>query len=308
MGQTNVIEPQTFNRPAITQTIQSGSDTLHISRRPLLWLNVVCLDAPLVAVGWQWIFAQAFSIAPLASDRVALFLTAWFIYLIDRFADSVSLSANFPKSIRQQVCFDHRNVWLALILMVGILDAGIIFTRLDFSTMMDGLVLGLVALCYLILNWAYHKMWETVPIKELIIGVLFSAGTVVVGLPLASIARSTIAFTSAAALFAMLCWLNCVSIAVWERDLDLFQAKHSIATRSFAVKYYAWVWLVWIASISVVLSLSGAFDPALAICLSVSAVLLFLLHFGQTPRDERTALADLVLLTPFVFLFLEKLL
>jgi multisubunit Na+/H+ antiporter MnhB subunit len=74
------------------------------------------------------------------------------------------------------------------------------------------------------------------------------------------------------------------------------------------VKYCACVWLVGIASISVVLFFFGAFDPALAICLSISAVLLFLLHFGRIPRDERTALADLVLLTPFAFLFLEKLL
>jgi hypothetical protein len=308
MGQSSVIESQTFNRPAITQAIQSGSDALHISRRPLLCLNIVCLDAPLVALAWQWLLAQTFSVAVPLANRVALFLTAWFIYLIDRFADSVSLSANFPKSIRQQVCSDHRNLWLALILMVGILDAGIIFTRLDFATTMGGLVLGLVALCYLILNWAYHRVWETVPIKELIIGVLFAAGTVVVGLPLASIAKSTIAFTSAAGLFAMLCWLNCVSIAVWERNLDLLQAKHSIATRSPDVKYCACVWLVGIASISVVLFFFGAFDPALAICLSISAVLLFLLHFGRIPRDERTALADLVLLTPFAFLFLEKLL
>src|ERR1051325_12090113 len=77
----------------------------------------------------------------------------WFIYLLDRFADSVSLRTNFPKSIRQQVCFDHRNLWMALILIVGILDGCVIFARLDFATTFWGLVLGTAAFCYLILNW-----------------------------------------------------------------------------------------------------------------------------------------------------------
>jgi hypothetical protein len=306
MGQSSVTESQTFNGPTIASAIQS--DTLLISRRPLLWLNVICLDAPLVAVGWQWIFAQTFSVTPAASNRVALFLTAWFIYLIDRFADSVSLNANSPKSIRQQTCREHRNLWLALILIVGILDAVVIFSRVDFATMVRGLLLGTAAFCYLILNWAYHKAWHMLPIKELIIGILFTAGSVVVGLPLALVGRSLIAFASAAGLFAMLCWLNCISIAVWESRLDLLQAKHSIATRVPSVNYWACVWLVGIASASVVIFFLGAFDPALAICLGVSAVLLFLLHFGQIPRDERTALADLVLLTPLAFLLLKKLL
>jgi hypothetical protein len=306
MGQSSMTGSQMYDRPAITVAVQC--DSLHICRRPLLWLNVVCLDAPLVAVSWQWIFARTFSIAPPASDRIALFLTAWFIYLLDRFADSVSLRTNFPKSIRQQVCFDHRNLWMALILIVGILDGCVIFARLDFATTFWGLVLGTAAFCYLILNWAYHKGWQIVPIKELTIGVLFAVGTVIVGLPLASIGRSTIAFGSAAGLFAMLCWLNCVSIAVWERNLDLLQDKDSIATRLLDVKYYACVCLIGIALVSIILFFSGIFHPALASCLSVSAALLILLHFGRILRDERTALADLVLLTPLAFLFLEKLL
>jgi hypothetical protein len=41
---------------------------------------------------------------------------------------------------------------------------------------------------------------------------------------------------------------------------------------------------------------------AVALCLGVSASLLGALHFVPLPPDERTALADLVLLTPLAVL------
>jgi hypothetical protein len=53
------------------------------------------------------------------------------------------------------------------------------------------------------------------------------------------------------------------------------------------------------------------FDPRvwpLAVCLGISSILLFALHFFSIGRDERTALADLVLLTPLAFVLGEKLL
>src|SRR4051812_43384418 len=71
---------------------------------PLVWLNLVCLDAPLVAISWQWIFGHALhQVVPLG-HRLALFFTAWLIYLADRFGDSMSLRSNQPKSLRQQFC------------------------------------------------------------------------------------------------------------------------------------------------------------------------------------------------------------
>ena len=73
-----------------------------VSRSPLLWLNLVCLDAPLVAICWQWIFAYNFHLSVPPGHRAALFLTAWLIYLADRFGDSLSLVAGQPNSARQQ--------------------------------------------------------------------------------------------------------------------------------------------------------------------------------------------------------------
>jgi len=74
---------------------------------PFVWLNLVCLDAPLVAVSWHWLLADVFQIAIPRGTTAALFLTAWLIYLTDRFVDSVSLDQRTAVSLRQRFCRRH---------------------------------------------------------------------------------------------------------------------------------------------------------------------------------------------------------
>src|SRR5207244_2300393 len=96
-----------------------GLQDCAVSRSPLVWLNVVCLDAPLVAICWQWIFAYSFHLSVPPGHRAALFLTAWLIYLADRFGDSLSLVAGQPNSARQQFCLRHQSIWLVSIICVA---------------------------------------------------------------------------------------------------------------------------------------------------------------------------------------------
>ena len=97
-----------------------------------------------------------------------------------------------------------------------------------------------------------------------------------------------------------------MSIAVWERDLDRMQRKHSIAT----------CWLraeIFVPILSAILAVTSLFFGILrpqlwplASCFALSAILLIGLHFVPAARDERTALADLVLLTPLAWLLAGK--
>src|ERR1035437_3791084 len=93
----------------------------NVKGRPLLWLNVLCLDAPLVAITWQWMFAHAFHLTLTPAERLALFLTAWWIYLLDRLADSVALAPTATRSARIDFCLRHRNRRAVLRLTVGLL-------------------------------------------------------------------------------------------------------------------------------------------------------------------------------------------
>ena len=53
-----------------------------------LWPNLLSLDAPLVAVLWQSFLAYRFSLPLRLSGCLALGLTVWSIYLLDRLLDA----------------------------------------------------------------------------------------------------------------------------------------------------------------------------------------------------------------------------
>lgn len=287
-------------------TVLMGWQARAVSRNPLLWLNFVCLDAPLVAISWQWLFAHNFHLVVPLGHRIALFLTAWLIYLADRFGDSNSLRSSQPKSLRQQFCLRHLNTWLGAIVCVAIVDALAVLKAVDYGTLVPGAILGVLTILYVAINHAHSEVWETIPLKEFAIGCLFAAGTLLGVTPHIFAERWTIIL--AAILFAAVCWLNCVSIAIWERDLDRIQGRHSIATHWPHVNLPA-------RAVSPILlggcALLVAFDFLLwpiACCLGASGLLLSALCFAPVSRDERTAFADIVLLTPIVLLFAERLL
>ncbi len=283
-----------------------GLEDRAVSRSPLLWLNLVCLDAPLVAICWQWIFAHSFHLSVPGGHLAALFLTAWVIYLADRFGDSVSLVAGQPKSARQQFCSRHKNIWLVSIICVAVFDLIVILRAVNYETAVPGAVLGAFTIAYVAINHARSEIWETLPLKEFIIGSLFAAGTLLGVTPHVFAKRSTMIF--GAVLFAALCSLNCVSIAIWERDLDRIQGKHSIATRWAQADSLPRLLLLLLLAGSVLLVLFDLGSWPVALCLGASGLLLGALPFVPVSRDERTAFADVVLFTPLALFVVEKVL
>jgi hypothetical protein len=253
---------------------------------------------------------------------VALFLTAWLIYLADRLADSTSLKPGFPRSLRQEFCERHRESWIATVLLVAGFDAYVIWRATAWTTFLLGIVVGGLALIYLVVNHPLGLVWRSLPAKELAIGILFTAGTLVALMP--AIPSVTPAFVRCAVAFAVLCALNCISIARWERELDQAQKKVSIATRhpSFTSRTDLICGSLAVASLLLMI-VDRAATPILG-CACVSALLLYWLNastgfkegrFSNRPgsrnrginrrslgidRDRRTALADLVLLTPLL--------
>lgn len=231
---------------------------------------------------------------------MALFLTAWLIYLADRLADSISLKAGFPRSLRQEFCLRHREIWITTVLLIAGFDAYVIWRTIALETFLVGAFVGLLALIYLVLNHPLGLIWRSLPAKELAIGVLFAAGTLVALMP--AIPSVTMPIVAFAMVFAALCALNCISIANWERGLDRAQEKVSIATRHPGIARRAGM-----ISASLALAAFGlaiAYRPAAPAlgCVCASALLLAWLNSRRAPRndDQRTALADLVLLTPVV--------
>jgi len=293
--------------------------------RPFTWLSLVCLDAPLVATAWLWLFAHTFHLPLQTGNSVALFLTAWLIYLADRFADACSLNPNLPRSLRQDFCLRHREIWIVTVALVAGFDGYVIWRATAWETVLVGAIIGVLALIYLVLNHPLGLIWRSLPAKEFAIGTLFAAGTGVALLPRPPI---TPIFAVAALMFAALCSLNCISIASWERELDRAQRKVSIATRHPSVARHVRNLCALLALGAIAVGFTFPSAAPLFACVGASAFFLAWLstsprfdegRFSNRPRrflnrvslvwspDERTALADLVLLTPFVLLIVSAL-
>ena len=167
------------------------------------------------------------------------------------------------------------------------------------------LVVGVLSLCYLSINYWLGKMWRSVPLKEVCIGCLFASGTVAAVVPRVGLSAM---FLVAFAFFAALCSLNCIGIAIWERDLDLTQGKNSIATRWPNVRSWFPAATITLATCAIIIGPIARPAASLYCCVALSGFLLAAVDslgkriFG---RDQRTAMADLVLLTPLM-LFLVK--
>jgi hypothetical protein len=261
-------------------------------------LNLVCLDAPIVAVAWLALFARTCGLPLQTGNGIALFLTAWMIYLGDRLADSATIEANGPQSLRQQFCRRHRCIWVVAVALVAGLDAYVIWRTTALETFLAGAAVGLLALIYLVLNHPLGLIWRSLPAKELVIGVLFAAGTLVALLP--GLENAAIGFPISATFFAALCVLNCMSIARWECGLDRAQGKISIATRHPAIARGSGLIALVLGVAAFAMAILFYLAAPLFACLSVSALFLAWLNSAPIEVDRRTALADLVLLTPII--------
>ena len=101
----------------------------------MVWLNLVCLDAPLVSVTWLWLFARTFHATVAPAGYAALFLTAWLIYLGDRLADTYSLRDGEPRSLRHEFCRNHRHLWIGALAVIAATDAWLIWRSIAGETL-----------------------------------------------------------------------------------------------------------------------------------------------------------------------------
>jgi hypothetical protein len=270
---------------------------------PIIWLNLLCLDAPIVAVSWQWLFARSFGAHLSFSLRALLFLTAWLIYLADRFADTIRLRAETPMSLRHRFCKEHTVAWWVAIVVIFVVDTSLAIRTLDLQMLLLGGTLAAICALYLFVNHSLGGRWRPFPMKEKAVGVLFAAGATLA--VVAVLPGLTISFGVALALFALLCTFNCLLIAAWERELDAAQGKSSLLTGWPAVERVFKPLGFLIAGATLVIAMFWRFAAPLWLCLAASALLLVWLNAAvHLPRDRRTALADLVLLTPLAVLLL----
>ena len=265
------------------------------------WPTVLSLDAPAVAVLWQWQLARAAGAALATSRAVILGAAVWLVYSADRWIEGRRLETDAIRTQRHY--FYHRwsgpvaVVWV-IVALAGLTEA---FTRLNGREIAAGLLLLTPVLIYLISHQHLHRHspWR-VP-KEICVGFLFGAG-VAVFVAVAPGARLG-GLTGPLALFTLLCFGNCALISSWETAVD-----HSHDQMSFARQFPRGVavsrGLPWIlAGIAAVMGArSSAAARSAFSCASASGALLGLVDAAERRigRERARVLADVALMTPVV--------
>lgn len=250
------------------------------------WHHVVSLDAPAVALCWQWQWSRYLGISLDWSAYVILGLGVWSIYLLDRVID-VGADSSSHDTARHRFASRHRRVIARAGVIIGVSAFLLALLRLSAETIAYGLVLGGLVSVYLLAILRRPGLREDGWSKELFVGLMFALGTAF--FPLMEQPSAWIPLAPPLSLFAGLCIVNCGLITCWET-----QSRSSNRANLFAT----------VAAMIAIISMICAIGQGKPVwfALSLSGTLITMLHLGRlwlTPEAQRVGV-DLALLTPIV--------
>ncbi len=272
--------------------------------------HLFSLDAPTVAALWSCFFARAMRIDLPWHAPLVLFLGAWLIYIADRLLDGFRPNHDTRLERRHLFHLRHARAFLFVAAIAGSVLLWLIRYRMLLTARHEDTLLFLIALLYLLLvhiSRAGGRKWLP---KEMAVGIVFAAACAVPAW--SRLAPGHLALLPGIAIFAALCWLNCVAIERWENPpgrSDNLQAAH-ITTRwtanHFSMAALTMATLSGCLAIAQATYLHGNGTKLATVSLAglTTASLLAMIDYARA-RLSPTALriaADLALLTPLLWL------
>jgi hypothetical protein len=269
---------------------------------PLRFWHLASLDAPSVALAWSLSFAWAARVRLPLWVPALLMLAVWAVYVADRLLDARNgLRRVNLQFLRERHLFHwrHRRVFLPLAVLAAVAAAFLVIALMPTAARERNSVLAAASLVYFTRVHAGRALRPTFTRglrptfpKELLVGLLFTAGCVIP-------AWSRSAFPVAAllvpsAFFAILAWLNCHAIDRWEA------AANNTAPQRIAFT----ACIVAVAGLLAAALLLHV-QPRSAALLAAGAMAALLLALLDALRDRLApvalrAAADLALLTPLL--------
>jgi hypothetical protein len=150
---------------------------LDLVKNSWAWLHLLSLDAPLVAVLWQLLFAKALRVhlAPVVTLVTALAI--WLIYVADRILDSYPAEEGPEEALRHRFYRAHRMAFLPVFFTTLLVTGWMAFADLGFKTWRNGLLLAAIVGAYFgvvhVLGGRARKWFP----KEIAVAILFGIGT-----------------------------------------------------------------------------------------------------------------------------------
>jgi len=244
-----------------------------------LWMNLLSLDAPLVAVVWQEFLAHCYPSALRPAGRLMLGLTVWAIYLADRLLD-VRAQSTGTETLAHRFC--RRNQALASTLLGVALIADLILALLWLrpAVFSNGLVVSAGVVTYF---GAFPVGRFAVRGKPLAAAVLFTTGVFVVAWTGTANPEKTLGLPAAA--FCLLCLANLGLIRCWEHRMETVRTVAEIVLLALIAAFF------------------GASPWYAAVALSAAGLAALAFLGDRLSRAARRVLADAVLLSPLLFLW-----
>lgn len=194
------------------------SKTIHsrswLAAAAVYW-HLLSFDAPTVAALWSWSIAKGAHIELPILTTLLLALGTWLVYVAGRILDGMHMTRREPLRERHYFYAMHRQTFLFAGALIAPLFIWIVLTRMAPAARHEDAAVFAVATLYFLLVHIHGPGVERWLPKELAVGVLFAAATAVPAWARAE-GSSRIALVPLIALYAILCWLNCVAIQSWE--------------------------------------------------------------------------------------------
>lgn len=267
-----------------------------------LWPNILSLDAPVVTLVWQWWFARVFAVSLSAAQGVTLFAAVWLIYAADHWLDAGKLDTHKPHLPRHGFYKKYRWRVAALWLAVFVTTALIALGQLDKITLECGLILLGCCVLYFLGVHVFPRV-ATLLTKEIQIAFVLCAGvTLVVWSHTVVATLLSFDFVLLALSFALLVFLNCGFIGLWEKPFDRAQQFVSVARHSRLEPA-----LVSLSALLLVVSCFLSFWQPVFSVIALATLGLLALNYFKTRLSTLLlrVLADGVLLTPLLYLLLR---
>jgi hypothetical protein len=265
------------------------------------WLTVLSLDAPAVALLWQWELARAAGVALAAPRPFVLGASIWLAYVADRWIEGWRLE---PDRIRtQRHRFYQRWRWPVAVLWAAVFGADLAsaLTGLAPRDLRAGWIFLAPVLAYLLSHQLVHRHRRWRAPKEICVALLLGGGAALFVAASPEVHLRLLAVPLA--WFVALCLANCALISVWEDAVDQSHGQTSLARQFRRGAAFSRV-LPWLLAGGAALAWleGGAAQRSAAACAAASAFLLALVdrlqpRFG---REMARILADIALMTPAV--------
>jgi len=251
------------------------------------WFGLLNLEAPIVALGWQGLFARYEGVELRTVDRAALFGAVWIVYFVDRWLDGRSPGYPAP-ALRHRFQSSHAR-WYGLCAVVLCCCLGAwAFLALDRAVWLGASFLAVATGLHLLAAQGRDIFGVERPWKEARVGLIFALGCHLIP----SVASGAPLLNDLALGFAALCVANCRLIELWEWEDS--SARH-------------WGWDRALVGLAVVYGVTGTLRPAEAGfwgCLAFSSALSLLVNRSAqlVGLSTRRFMADVALMTPWALL------